>query len=62
MDNQVSVLGLLRRDRDLVDAGQYVGIIEAISALKAEARSPETGTWLIMLFWKRRARQEVEPG
>jgi hypothetical protein len=36
MDNQISVLGLLRKARDLVDAGQYAGVIEAISTLKAE--------------------------
>ncbi|WP_457091622.1 hypothetical protein [Microvirga sp. P5_D2] len=41
MDNQISVLGLLRRARDLVDAGQYAGIVEAISALKMEASGPK---------------------
>lgn len=41
MDNQISVLGLLRKARDLVEAGQYAGVIEAISALKAEANGPK---------------------
>jgi len=41
MDNQTTVLSLLKKARDLVDAGQYSGIIEAISALKAEASGPK---------------------
>jgi hypothetical protein len=41
MDNQISVLGLLRKARDLVEAGQHAGIVEAISTLKAEASGPK---------------------
>jgi hypothetical protein len=41
MDTRTTVLGLLRRARDLVDAGQHVSIIESISALKNEASSPK---------------------
>ncbi len=41
MDNQTTVLSILKKARDLVDAGQHVGIIEAISALKAEASGPK---------------------
>ena len=41
MDNQISVLGLLRRARSLVETGQHAGIVEAISALKAEASGPK---------------------
>ncbi len=41
MNNQISVLGLLRKARDLVEAGQHAGIIEAISALKGEANGPK---------------------
>jgi hypothetical protein len=41
MDNQITVLSLLKRARDLVDAGRYAGILEAISALKSEASGPK---------------------
>jgi len=41
MDNQTTVLSILKKARNLVDAGQHVGIIEAISALKAEASGPK---------------------
>lgn len=41
MDTHTTVLGLLRRARDLVDAGQHSGIIEAISSLKGEASGPK---------------------
>ncbi len=41
MDRQITVLHLLRRARDLVQAGQQPGIIEAISALKSEASGPK---------------------
>ncbi|MGO4386942.1 hypothetical protein AB4Y85_05355 [Microvirga sp. 2YAF29] len=37
MDNQISVLGLLRKARDLVEAGRHACVIEAIGAFKAEA-------------------------
>jgi hypothetical protein len=40
MEKQIGVLGLLRRARDLVDAGQHTGIVDAISALKSEASGP----------------------
>ncbi|HZH12368.1 MAG TPA: hypothetical protein VEZ24_18605 [Microvirga sp.] len=40
MDTQISVLGLLKKARDLVDAGRYAGIIEVIGALKNEASGP----------------------
>jgi hypothetical protein len=41
MDKQITVLHLLKRARDLVDAGQHPGIIEAISALRSEASGPK---------------------
>jgi hypothetical protein len=41
MDTPTTVLGLLRKARELVDAGQHAGIIEAISALKDEASGPK---------------------
>lgn len=41
MDTQTTVLGLLKKARDLVDAGEYTGIIEAISALRHEASGPK---------------------
>ncbi len=41
MDHQATVLGILKKARDLVDAGHYAGIIEAISALKTEASGPK---------------------
>lgn len=41
MDSQTTVLGILKKARDLVDAGQHAGIIEAISALKDEASGPK---------------------
>jgi hypothetical protein len=41
MDQQTTVLSLLRKARNLVDTGQYSGIIEAISALKGEASGPK---------------------
>ena len=41
MDKQTTVLGILKKARDLVDAGQYAGIIEAISALEGEASGPK---------------------
>jgi hypothetical protein len=40
MENRTTVLGLLRRARDLVSARQHTGIIEAISSLKGEASGP----------------------
>ncbi len=40
MDTHTTVLGLLRKARSLVDAGQHSGVIEAISALKSEASGP----------------------
>jgi hypothetical protein len=44
MDNPISALGLLRKARDLVEAGQYEGAIEAISALKSEANGSRRDT------------------
>lgn len=41
MDSQTTVLGILKKARDLVGAGEYTGIIEAISALKGEASGPK---------------------
>lgn len=41
MDNQITVLGLLKRARDLVAAGQHAGVLEAISALKSEVSGPK---------------------
>ncbi|MCG7391568.1 hypothetical protein MHY87_01425 [Microvirga sp. ACRRW] len=41
MNHQITVLQLLKRARALVDAGQHAGIIDAISALKAEANGPK---------------------
>lgn len=41
MDTQITVLGLLKRARDLVGLGQCSGIIEAITALKEEASGPK---------------------
>lgn len=40
MENRTTVLGLLRRARDLVSARQHTDIIDAISSLKGEASGP----------------------
>jgi hypothetical protein len=40
-NNQANVLSLLKKARVLVDEGRHAGIIEAISALKAEANGPK---------------------
>ena len=40
MENRTTVLGLLRKARDLVSTRQHPGIIEAISSLKGEASGP----------------------
>lgn len=37
----MTVLDVLSRARDLVDAGEHTGIIEAISTLKHEASGPK---------------------
>ncbi|WP_243373322.1 hypothetical protein [Microvirga solisilvae] len=37
----MTVLALLSKARDLVDAGEHTGIIEAISTLKHEASGPK---------------------
>lgn len=41
MDSQTTVLGILKKAREMVDAGQHAGIIEAISALKGEVSGPK---------------------
>ena len=40
MENRTTVLGLLRRARELVSARQHTDIIDAISSLKSEASGP----------------------
>jgi hypothetical protein len=61
MDNQISVLGLLKRARKLVDAGQHAGIVDAISALKAEASGPERDlAYYAVLETASEARGEAE--
>ena len=40
MENRTTVLGLLRRARDLVSAKQHTDILDAISSLKGEASGP----------------------
>jgi hypothetical protein len=40
MTSSTTVLGLLRKARDLVSTGQQAGIIDAISSLQAEASGP----------------------
>ena len=40
MNTHATVLGLLRKARDLVSTGQQIGVIEAISSLKEEASGP----------------------
>ena len=40
MESLTTVLGLLRRARDLVSARQHTDIIDAISSLKDEASGP----------------------
>lgn len=40
MANPTTVLGLLRRARDLVSARKHTDIIDAISSLKGEASGP----------------------
>jgi hypothetical protein len=40
MTSSTTVLGLLRKARDLVSTGRQAGIIEAISSLQAEASGP----------------------
>jgi hypothetical protein len=40
MELRTTVLGLLKKARDLVCTGQNAGIIEAISSLRAEASGP----------------------
>lgn len=40
MESPTTVLGLLRRARDLVSARQHTDIIDAISSLKGEASGP----------------------
>ena len=40
MENHTTVLGLLRRARDLVSARKHTDIIDAISSLKGEASGP----------------------
>jgi hypothetical protein len=40
MESRTTVLGLLKKARDLVSTGQHAGIIEAISSLHGEASGP----------------------
>jgi hypothetical protein len=40
MESRTTVLGLLRKARDLVSTGRQAGIIEAISSLQHEASGP----------------------
>ncbi len=40
MENRITVLGVLRKARDLVSTREHPGIIEAISSLKSEASGP----------------------
>jgi hypothetical protein len=40
MRNGTTVLGLLKKARDLVSAGRHPGIIEAIASLQGEASGP----------------------
>lgn len=41
MEDQPSVLGLLRRARDLLAAGQHTGIIDAIATMQGQASGPK---------------------
>ncbi|MXQ10088.1 hypothetical protein [Microvirga makkahensis] len=41
MDNQTTVLNILKKARDLVNSGYHADVLEAISALKADASGPK---------------------